>query len=183
MTLSNDRLTRRLTSLIDWMMRLEGWTAILLLVVLFLTMAAQVVARYVFHSPFSWSEELARLAMIWMSFVAASLVMARQGHITVDLWDSRIGRRMPKRFFFLLDCLVQLLVSATCLVLLVGGMRFVWYVHPVGSPALGIPKSLWYAAVSVGLGLMAVHSLLHLILLLRVGHVAKSVGGDKEFSS
>lgn len=174
MPVRNDRLSARLTQWTNGMIRLESWIAVLLLVILLVTMGAQVIARYFWRAPFSWSEELARLAMIWMTFIAAALVMARQGHIAVNLWDSGIGRRLPKRFHHGLECAVSLIVFLTCLLLLLGGLRFVWHVHPVGSPALGIPKSLWYGAVSVGLGLMALHSLLQLVLNLRAGYGVKS---------
>jgi hypothetical protein len=48
-------------------------------------------------------------------------------------------------------------VVIACLLLLIGGFRFVWRVGLVESPALGIPKSCWYGAASTGLGLMALH--------------------------
>ena len=54
-----------------------------------------------------------------------------------------------------LDCFTNGLVVLTCLMLLIRGLRFVWRVGLVGSPALGIPMSWWYAAASVGLLLMA----------------------------
>jgi TRAP-type C4-dicarboxylate transport system permease small subunit len=57
-------------------------------------------------------------------------------------------------------------VTVTCLLLGVGSWEFVWYVHPVGSPALGIPRSFWYGGVSVGLLLMAFHSLTNGCLVL-----------------
>jgi len=159
------RLNRRLHDLNGWMMRAEGWLAVSLLILLLVSMCAQVVARYAFRSPFSWSEELARFAMIWLTFIAASLVMARREHIAVDLWASDSRRLLPRRIRAAFDMLVDLVVVATCLLLLFGGFRFVWYVHPVGSPALGIPKSAWYGAVSTGLALMAMHCLLHLALV------------------
>lgn len=139
--------------------------ATLMLSIILLTMGSQVIARYLFDAPFSWSEEVARLAMIWLTFLAAAYVMAEGGHITVDLWSSRVSP--PVRLW--LDGLVCLVVAATCLLLFFGGLRFVWYVHPVGSPSLNIPKSLWYGAVSVGLLLMAIHSVLNMVLLVRTG--------------
>lgn len=150
---------------IRYMVSVERFLAVLMLVTILLTMGVQVIARYVFKSPFSWSEEVSRLAMIWLTFIAASYVMAEGGHITVDLWSSRVSRTVR----CWLDTFVSLVVAVACLLLVAGGMKFVWYVHPVGSPSLGIPKSFWYGAVSVGLSLMALHSLLNLVLLVRTG--------------
>ncbi len=166
---NDDRISRWVLRLIRRMMWLERWSAIVLLAVLVLTMSAQVIARYVFRSPFSWSEELARLAMIWLTFLSASFVMAQRGHITVDVLSGGLGGRFSRRFLRYSDCFVSLIVLVTCLLLLIGGFRFVWYVQPVSSPSLGVPKSLWYGAVSTGLALMAAHSLLNLILQARGG--------------
>lgn len=136
---------------------LEQCLAVLILVAILGTMFAQVVARYVFRTPFSWSEELSRLGLIWMTFLAAAYVMSQRRHLAVDLWAARcsaIGRARA-------DLFVDSVVAFTCLLLFFGSLPFVWFVHPVGSPALGIAKSLWYGGVSLGLLLMAGHSLVH----------------------
>ncbi len=140
--------------------QVERLLAAALLVVVCGTMAAQVLARYVFGRPIAWSEELARFALIWLAFIAAALVMAEGRHITVDVVSAWLGPRARLR----LDCFTNGLVMLTCLMLLIGGWRFVWRVGLVGSPALGIPMSWWYAAASVGLLLMALHCLLELLM-------------------
>lgn len=160
-----DRLTTRLLQLKQRLKLIEQSVATSLLVALLLIMGSQVIARYVFRSPYSWSEELSRLLMIWMIFMASTFVMAEGGHISVDLW----GNRLKRKARLWCDSLVHLLVIGVCLWLLMGGLNFVWSVHPVGSPALGIPKSLWYASVSLGLLMMALHSLLNMTLHVRTG--------------
>lgn len=164
-SLDSDNEAKGLSRVIHSLVTVERSLAVLMLVLILATMGAQVIARYLFGMPFSWSEEIARLAMIWLTFIAASYVMAEGNHIAVDLWSARVSDRMR----LWLDSAVLLVVAATCLLLFGGGIRFVLFVHPVGSPSLGIPKSLWYGAVSVGLLLMALHSLLNLTLLIRTG--------------
>ncbi|MGB4708320.1 MAG: TRAP transporter small permease [Fuerstiella sp.] len=151
--------------LVRWMIAGEQAVAALFLFVILATMGAQVFARYFFGAPFSWSEEVARLALIWMTFIGAAFVMAEGRHITVDV----VSERLSLRGRLLLECLSHVIVAATCLLLLIGGLRFVWYVGKVGSPSLGIPMSYWYGAVGFGLLLMAVHSILNLILALSTG--------------
>ncbi|MGB4739506.1 MAG: TRAP transporter small permease [Fuerstiella sp.] len=151
--------------LVRWMIAGEQAVAALFLFVILATMGAQVFARYFVGDPFSWSEEVARLALIWMTFIGAAFVMAEGRHITVDV----VSERLSLRGRLLLECLSHVIVAATCLLLLIGGLRFVWYVGKVGSPSLGIPMSYWYGAVGFGLLLMAVHSILNLILALSTG--------------
>jgi TRAP-type transport system small permease protein len=140
-----------------WLQRIERVLAALILVLILVTMVAQVAARYLFRAPFSWSEELCRFSLVWLTFLAAAYLMAQQRHITVDLW-SHLLRHSPRRWA---DAAVHGIVTTTCLLLFFGSWPFVWYVHPVSSPALGIPRSFWYGGVSVGLLLMAFHSLVN----------------------
>lgn len=136
------------------------------------TMGAQVFARYFFGAPFSWSEEVARMALIWMTFIAAAFVMAEGRHITVDLISHRLSIKGQVR----LECFSHLVVAVSCLLLLVGGSRFVWYVGKVGSPSLGIPMSWWYGAVDVGLLLMTLHSVVNLMQVIATGHPTEQAG-------
>lgn len=151
---------------LSWLVRGEQVVAVGLLTLILVTMGSQVIARYVLHAPISWSEELARLGLIWLTFLAGAFVMAEGRHLTVDILSARLGRLGKLR----LECISNLVIMATCLMLLVGGFRFVWRVAPVASPALGISMSGWYGAASVGLALMALHSLLNLIFVIRTGH-------------
>ena len=154
-----------LATCVRWMVLGEKTVAGLFLLVIVSTMAAQVVARYVFDAPFQWSEEVARLALIWMTFISAAFVMAEGRHIAVDVISSRVGDR-GKLF---IECMSYVVIAASCLLLLIGGANFVWYVGKVGSPALGVPKSWWYGAGMMGLLLMAAHSLVNLVQVWMTG--------------
>jgi len=154
-----------LAGCVRWMVLGEKTIAGLFLFLIVSTMAAQVFARYVFGAPFQWSEEVARLALIWMTFISAAFVMAEGRHIAVDMISARVGDG-GKLF---IECLSYVVIAASCLLLLIGGAEFVWYVGKVGSPALGVPKSWWYGAGMVGLLLMAVHSLVNLLQVWMTG--------------
>ena len=52
----------------------------------------QVISRYIFNAPLTWTEELARFALLWFTFVSAGFVMARRVHIAVDIVASKLGR-------------------------------------------------------------------------------------------
>lgn len=149
---------RVMVRLAQRLVRLEQTVAVVLLSVVVTVLAVHVIARYVFRSPISWSEEVARLSLIWLAFVASGFVTARRGQITVDVLSQRLSTRSRT----LLDRLSGCVVLATCLMLLIGGLPFVWRVWPVGSPGIGISKSYWYAAASVGLALMSFHTAVQL---------------------
>lgn len=145
------RLSQRLV-------QLEQTLSVALLCVVVITLAAQVIARYVFRSPISWSEEVARLALIWLTFVSSGFLTAHREQITVDLFPRRFSTRTRER----INQLAGWIVLLTCLLLLVGGFRFVWRVWPVSSPGIELSMSYWYAAASFGLALMSFHTAVQL---------------------
>lgn len=134
----------------------QRWLVIALLVVILAAMGGQVIARYVFRSPLWWSEEVARLALVWLTFIAAGFVMARGEHIVVDLFGpTALGKALRR--------LAASIVLVACLTLLLGGSVFVVRVYPAGSPGIGVSKTYWYGAASVGLALMALQALFSLL--------------------
>jgi TRAP-type C4-dicarboxylate transport system permease small subunit len=158
---------------LGWLVRLEQVLAVGLLATILLAMGAQVIARYVFGAPLSWSEEVARLAMIWLTFIAASFVAAKREHIAVDLYGAgpATAEGAKPQTGFVARCLARIfdrrvasiVVLFTTSLMLLGGLRFVWRVYPVGSPSIGISKSFWYGAATVGLALISLHTLTDLV--------------------
>jgi len=145
MTLWKSRAERILRTIVV----AEKAVALLLVMVILGVMAAQVIARYFFQHPLSWSEEVARLAMIWLTFIAASFVLAERQHVAVELpgFGMLLNRRQ-----------IAAVILVASLLMLLGGLPFVLSVYPVGSPSTGISKSYWYGAAIVGLGLMSLHA-------------------------
>lgn len=164
-TRAESEFVTRLHQVVSRLAQIERSIAIFLFGLLIMTMGTAVFARYVLHKPFSWSEELSRFALIWMSFLSSAFVMAEDKHISVDLWSSRLSVRSNRG----LQLMGYVVIVAVCLTLFVGGLRFVWYVRPVGSSTLGISKGLWYASLSVGLLLMAFHATANFVFVLLTG--------------
>ncbi|PZQ48162.1 MAG: hypothetical protein DI556_15180 [Rhodovulum sulfidophilum] len=44
----------------------------------------QIFSRYLFHSPFMWVEEIARLLLVWMTFIGAAALTRQGGDLAVD---------------------------------------------------------------------------------------------------
>lgn len=169
----------RASTVFNGLVRLEQWLAIGILITILVTMGLQVFARYVFGSPIPWSEEVARLGLIWLTFIAAGFVAARGQHIVVDL--SGAGSDEPRRaeppdgenqelrrngvaasgpeIRSSRSRLVDVLVLLSSLMLLIGGLPFVLRVYPVASPSIGLSMTYWYGAASVGLVLLSLHAL------------------------
>lgn len=123
----------------------------------------QVVSRYVFSSPLTWTEELARFSLLWFAFVAAGFVMARRIHIAVDLLASKLGRRGA----IALDTFALTTVVAASGALAWTGAGYAAGAARLAAPATSLPMSVVYASAVVGFALICFHALFHIYLNIR----------------
>lgn len=68
---------------------LEEYLLVFLMVVEVVVVFAQVVTRYVFHSPLAWSEELARYMFIWLVWIGAAYATKMRKNIIIDVVASK----------------------------------------------------------------------------------------------
>ena len=52
--------------------------------IMFFVLLAQVIMRYVFNSPLTWSEETARFIFVYVSFVGISFAYRQKAHIRME---------------------------------------------------------------------------------------------------
>ena len=67
----------------------EEYLLVVLMVVEVVVVFAQVVTRYVFHSPLAWSEELARYMFIWLVWIGAAYATKMRKNIIIDVVASK----------------------------------------------------------------------------------------------
>lgn len=65
--------------------RLLGWSSVLVFVTLVLDVLWGVLTRYALGGQAGWSEELARLLLIWLSMFGTALAYASRSHLGVDV--------------------------------------------------------------------------------------------------
>ena len=90
---------------------LDGVTVLCMGMILVLVVA-QVVLRYVFNSPLTWSEELAVYIMVWMTFIGSVICMRDNEHIEVTILVDYLppGLRRAAILFSRLASVIFLLV-------------------------------------------------------------------------
>ena len=120
------------------------------LIVLMAAMVAavswQVISRYVFSSPSSWTEEVARFLMIWIGVLGSSYAFRTGVHLGLDILPKKLTGRsaeLLKQF----TAFVVVLFSVT--VLIVGGGSLVsltWELRQY-SAVLGLPIAFVYSVI------------------------------------
>lgn len=143
------RLAARLERLLDGLMAVA-------LVVMLGSMLYQVFGRYVLdHAP-SWSEELSRYLMVWLTMLGSSAVLRSGGHISVTTLTDSLS---PGALAVVLGLRDAALV-ATSGILAWWGVLFAEMNGVQESAAMEIPMSIPYAALPVGALLIVVVVLL-----------------------
>lgn len=91
--------------------------SVTLFTVLVATTTWQVVSRQILNEPSTWSEELARLLFVWLSFLGSAFLFGERGHIAVDF----LARKLPFAGQRVAQIFVQAMVLLFALVGLVWG--------------------------------------------------------------
>ena len=117
--------------------------AVLCMVLILLLVVAQVVLRYVFNSPLTWSEELAVFVMIWLTFIGSLICMRDKEHIEVTI----LVDHLPHGFQRIVLAFSRLASVVFLLVVAYYGFELVTENMTVTSPANKISMGLVYTII------------------------------------
>lgn len=70
----------------------------ILFTLLVLATTWQVFSRLVLNSPVTWSEELAKMLFVWLSFLGAALVYGERGHMAVEYVARKFDEKKERGF-------------------------------------------------------------------------------------
>ena len=133
----------------DFLDRVCGWVCVVCIVAMVLLTGAQILCRLYFTA-LAWSEELTRYLMVWATFLGASCMYRRSGHISVtfiqDLFP-HVGRQV-------MQVCCHLLCGAFCIAAVIYGLEYMSLQSRQLSAALRIPMSWVYLAIPVGCGII-----------------------------
>src|SRR5437588_11660491 len=82
------------------------WVCIVLASALFIVVVAAVVARYGFGQAVSWTEEVPRYLLIWVSFLAAASCVLRREHVGFDVLFNSLPKGPRKALGVFLGLLI-----------------------------------------------------------------------------
>ena len=66
------------------------WFMIIIFALLVLDVLFQVFSRYILGTSFTWTEEFARFALIWMTILGAAYLNAKREHLSMDFLIQKI---------------------------------------------------------------------------------------------
>ncbi|EGD41249.1 putative C4 decarboxylate transport protein [Nocardioidaceae bacterium Broad-1] len=129
---------------------------ILCLVATLLIVLWQVFSREVLSSSPSWSEESARILLVWVGFLGATIGFREGAHIAVTF----LVDRFPAALRSVIDRVVQVLLLGFGLFLIVQGSQFVVDAQAATLPGTGLPRSVLYLAMPVAGAMLVLYTVL-----------------------
>lgn len=136
--------------------------AILLMVLLTLVVFAEVLSRYVFNYPISFSTELTQLFFPWMIFLGTVAVTKNEDHLKITVLQEKFNRgvQVVMQIFGKAVMLIFSIYMVYASYLLAQAVRM----QPL--PMLQISKSWLYISVTVSFTFVAILLVLQIILLI-----------------
>lgn len=128
------------------------WLLISIFGLLVLDVLWQVFGRYVLNQSFSFTEEFARFALIWMTILGAAYLNGRKAHLSMDFWLNKLPDQQRLRRLKMIELLMFVFALV---VMVIGGGNLVYTTLRLGqvSPAMHVSLGLVYAIVPLS-GLM-----------------------------
>ena len=121
-----------------------------------LVVGANVALRFSTNHSLSWSDEVARYLMIWMTFLGAGLALRQGGHVAItnvhDVMSTRTQRILRAAIVAILLFFFAYMVQV--------GWDYMQRAQYQMSPALRLSFRYVYAAMPVGFILLIVHLLI-----------------------
>jgi|SRR5690554_242791 len=137
----------------------------IILGIMVLNVTWQVVSRYVFQSPSSFTDELSRYMLIWLGMLGAAYVAGKEEHLAIDILPQKLTGRAKLR----LQVFIHLVVIAFVLPVMVlggGNLVFITFVLEQKSATLQVPLAYIYSIIPLSGLLILYYQLSNIKLLL-----------------
>jgi len=116
----------------------------------------EVIFRHFLSLPLVWSEELARIMLIWTVFSGAGAVLIRGEHIALEF----LLENLPEKFSDWLRIINSLIVLIFLVCLLVGAFRMIQITWVIRAESIPIIRMAYqYIVLFTGAGVMFVFTL------------------------
>lgn len=121
-----------------------------------------VIARYVFHDPLVWGDEVATIGFLWLTMLGAVIAFRRGQHMRMTAFVSRLSDE--KRVF--IESMAIGVAIAFMGLILWPSLEYAMEEYIVVTPALELSVSWRAAALPVGFALMLITAVLRLAIAL-----------------
>ncbi|MEO9886640.1 MAG: TRAP transporter small permease [Balneola sp.] len=142
--------------------RLLEITVIVIMAVLVVDVLWQIFSRFILSNPSSFTDELARFLLIWVSLLGGAYMLGKRLHLSIDLLSHKLSEKQS----LIVDCFAQIVILLFVVsVLIIGGSRlvFVTLFLEQTSAALNVPLGYVYSVLPISGSIMILYCIHFLI--------------------
>lgn len=147
---------------LDLVFRIQTAIMVACLVVMVVLLFGNVALRYLFNSGINVSDELSRLAFVWLIFIGSVLAMRSHTHMGVTMLVERFGRGARR----VTHLFCQLLVLGVLCMLIKGSWDQTLIGMATRLPVTGLPAGIFNMACLYAAVVMALLTLADIVLTL-----------------
>lgn len=148
-------LCRSILLLSAWLNRLCCGLLVCVSAAMIVVVVLQVVCRYLFNNSLFWSEELARMLLVQITFLGAAVAFRNRAHIAVDILAARLGFRSRRLLYG-----VSLSVCAALFAAMLGyGWSFAQTLVLQRAASLPVNLAVSFAVIPISGGVLLLHCL------------------------
>ncbi|RKX75321.1 MAG: TRAP transporter small permease [Spirochaetes bacterium] len=132
------------------------YLAMVLLVGMCIIIIINVFMRYVLNSGLRWGEEVAKLLMVWFTFIAMAVGVKQGLHISLHLLPKKLPGKLDGFLIFMKDFVILIIA----VVFLIYGIKLVQFTSTSIMPATEWPSSILYLILPISAVLIASEALM-----------------------
>jgi len=127
------------------------WFSCIAIMIMLITIFAQVITRYIFNFTPEWSEELARFLFVYVVFLGSALIMGESGHLAVEFLPNHFKDKPFGKVLKIISLVSGYIFVA---ILFFQGYKMTSIMTFQEAPGLEISMSYIYAVIPVSSVLM-----------------------------
>lgn len=140
------------------------WFSCVAMMIMLVTIFAQVITRYGFNYTPEWSEELARFLFVYVVFLGSALIMGESGHLAVEFLPNHFKGKPFGKFLEILALVSGYIFVA---ILFFQGYKMASVMTFQTAPGLEISMSFIYAIIPISSVLMLLYLIRDTLKLFR----------------
>src|SRR4030042_6416370 len=128
-----DNMLKAFDRVLDWIATIVKYVMLVQATMIFVIICFAVFARYLVNYVPSWSEEVPRYLLVWISFLGAALAVKYKEHISLDFFFNMMPIRARQVGHIILNVLIAI----------VGVIMFVFGIGMVDQFGNDLMESIW----------------------------------------
>jgi TRAP-type C4-dicarboxylate transport system permease small subunit len=146
-----------------WLDKVIEIFACSLISIMVLVACWQVISRYLFNSPSTFSEEFLRFALVWMSVIGLAYVAGKSEHISLTLFLDKCPAHLSNLWHIVIQAIFILF---TIYILIIGGWKVSANAMMQISPVLQLSMGKVYYALPLSGVITIIYCMLNIVDLI-----------------